>query len=328
MRAVSRTTLALGDLLEIPIGVVAATGTDDITFDTAAPDGAPRVQQYVHPDRSRTLYAPPPGVNLDELDDDAFEALQIGDLTAVEVPEVLDESIKGKRVGDTFRVVPPSEIEYATAATKLDRVELLEVIDYRKVPTDRLAGAFWLQPDPGFERPFRTLMVAMRRDGNALLVKWAAKSRQRLGVIRVRSTPEGDALMLNDVTFAANLRPASDQVLAAASVEALDERAVTAACAILADLHGTGEALATARDDLPELLTKIVEHAHEGIYDDPARVLELAATFGDGLDERHDRLVLWAEARWPELADKREEVERVIADGGEDVGEKLAAIVG
>jgi hypothetical protein len=173
-------------------------------------------------------------------------------------------------------------------------------------------------------------MAAMRRDGNALLVKWAARSRQRLGVIRVRKTESGkDALLLNDVTFAADWREADDRVLAPAAVESVDERAVAAACAILAEHHGTGEALDTAEDDLPALLTEVVERAHDGLYDDPVRVLELAAAYvEDGLTVRADELVAWAEARWPDLAEQREAVARVIAEGGADVGEQLAALVG
>lgn len=320
MRATVRTTLALGQLLEIPIGVASATTKDDVKFDNAAPDGAPRVQQFVHPERTRKLYDLAPGTDLDAIAED--------DLVPVEVPEVVADVVKGVRVGDDFRVVPPSEIEYATAATFLDRVELLEVIDYRKVPTDRLGGAHWIQPDPGFARPLAVLMAALKRDGNAMLVKWSARSRQRLAVIRVRHTPRGDALMLNDVTYAAQWREADDRVLEPGKVKDLEERAINAACAILADHHGTGKALETAEDELPALHVEIVERAHDGLYDDPMRVLELAAHYrATKLDERADRLVEWAVARWPQLAERRKEVARVIAEGGDDVGQKLAALV-
>lgn len=321
-RATTRTTLTLGDLLEIPIGVVPATGSsEELRFDTAAPDGAARKQVFVHPNVTETLYRIPPGA-LDDLSPDPAE------FDAVEVPEVVTQTVKGVRVGDTFRQVPESEIEYATAATKLDSVELLEFIDYRLVPTDRLAGAFYLQPDPGFAKPLAVLMAAMRRDGKAMVVRWAARSRQRLGVIRVRNTAGGDVLLLNDVVFAAQWREPDDRVLEPAAVEALDERSVAAAVKIITSHHGTGKSLDAAEDELPALQRVIVERAHDGLFDDPARVLELAATFtDDGLGERADRLVAWAEGRWPELVEKRQEVAHVIAEGGDDIVEKLAALV-
>jgi DNA end-binding protein Ku len=313
MRAVTRTTLTLGDLLEIPVGIVAATGSQEVKFDTACEDGAPRVQQFVHPTRRRAL----------------LERDEEGELHDVEIPELVEDAIKGVRAGQRFRRIPDVELVAARAETKLDTVELLEFIDYRKVPTDRLAGSFWLQPDPGFEKPLGVLMEAMRRDGRAMVVRYAVRDRQRLGVIRVRKVDGGSALLLNDVAFANTWRAPDEQVLAPSQVEALDERSVAAALRIIEGLSGDGEALSDARDELPDKLRQIVERAHEGIYDDPARVLELASRYRDeDLHERADQLVEWAEARWPELEDKREEVEAVIAEGGDGIGEKLAAIVG
>jgi non-homologous end joining protein Ku len=336
MRATTRTTLTLGDVLKIPIGIAAATGSDDVKFDVACGDGRPRQQQYVHPDRTRTLYELAEGdLTLSELSDADLGRIRHDDFTDVQVPEVVEDedTIRGVRVGDTFRVVPPSEFDFAKAATDLGAIELLEVIDYRAVPTDRLAGAYWIQPDTGFARPLRTLMAAMRDDKTAMVVKFAVRSRQRLGVIRVRKTDGGkDALMLSGVVFASQWRDADAQVLEPAGIESVDERAVVAAREILAGYRGPGTTLATAVDDLPELHKAIVERAHDGLYDDPVRVLTYAAELihGDGYVERGTRLIAWAAARWPDIAEegKREEVERAIADGGEDVGEKLAAIVG
>lgn len=331
-RAIARTTLSLGDLLEVPIGIVAATGTDDVKFDTACPDGAPRIRQYVHPEQTRTLYEWP-------RDDDPGDAARSNDLhdpaeafadlisNKVEVPAVVTEAIKGIRVGDHFRPVPPSELEYAAAATKLDSIQLLEFIDYRRVPTDRLTGSFWIQPDPGFDKPLATIMAAMRADGRAMLVKWSAGSRQRLGVIRVRKTSEGDALLLNGVVFAAEWRAPDARALAPGQVE-VESRAVKAAREVIEAYAGNGDALDTAADNLPELLTKIVERVHDGVFDEPQRVLELAATcVEDGLPERATRLVSWAGEHWPRVAANSEEVEKLLTEGGEDVAEKLAALV-
>lgn len=323
MRAVTRTTLTLGNLLQIPVGIAAATGSQEIRFETALDDGTKRVQQFVHPTRSRTLLAPP-------ADGDLTDA-KAADLEPVAVPEVVDTVCKGVYVGDTFRRVPPSELDYAKAATKLDRVELLEFVDYRRVPTDRLDGAFYVQPDPGFARPLRTLMRAMRADGKAMLVKWSLRDRQRLGVIRVREIDGEDVLLLNAVTFAAQWRAPDEQVYEPARVEvdaAEEARAVAAAQRIIVSYHGTGEALDTAEDELPNLLIEVVQRAHDGVYDEAVRTLELAAQYrADGLTERAAQLVRWAEDRWTHLVVVHEQVDKIVAEGGDDVGEKLAALV-
>lgn len=321
MRAVTRTTLTLGDLLEIPIGIAAATGSRDVKFDTAFPDGTPRRQQYVHPDRTQTLLAPPP--------DGDLTGARVDELERVEVPEVVPQAVKGLRVGERFRVVPQTEIDFAYAASNLESVELLEFVDYRRVPTDRLSGSFYIQADPGFARPLAVLMRAMRQDGKAMLVKWSVKSRQRLGVIRVREVDGTDVLLLNGVVFASEWRRPDEQVLEAANVEDVDPRAVAAARQIIAAHHGTGSALEDAEDALPALLTEVAERALDGLYDEPLRVLELAATYRDeGLIGRANELIKWAEERWTHLVVVHEQVERIVANGGDDVGEQLAAIIG
>lgn len=310
MRAVTRTNLALGDL-HIPIGVCPATGSDDIRFDTAAPDGTKRHTQYVHESETRTLRA---------VDDPAAEP--------IEVPKVLNGSIKGVRIGEDFREVPPSELDYAKAVTAMPTIELLEVIDYRRVPTERMTGGHWIQPDKMFERSLAILIEALRRDGHAMLVKWSARDRQRLGIIRVRVTDDGPALMLNDVTFAAQLRKPNDQVLAAGRITELDERSVNAAQNLLAQYRGPGRMLDEATDDLIAVHTDLVQNAHQGVYEDPAQTLAFAASLHrDGLRERADRLVQWAEARWPQVAAARDEIDRVIAAAGDDTAEQLATLV-
>lgn len=327
MRAVARTTLELGDLLQIPVGIVPATGSQDVRFDTAFPDGTPRMQQYVHPANERELLVPPG-------EDDAATIVEgpLGDLLSeletVVVPEVITEAVKGVRIGDVFRVVPPSELEYADAATHLESVDLLEFVDYRRVPTDRLTGFFYVQPDPGFAKSLRVIIDAMRAEKKAMLVKFTVRKRQRLGVIRAREdTPGKWVLVLNGVAFAADVRKPDERVLEPAMVEAVEERAVAAARSIIRAHSGPGESLESARDELPGLLGKVVERAQEGLFDDPVRVLMLAAEFREqDLDTRADELVTWAEARWPKLAEQRKQITRVIAEGGDDVNARLAGL--
>lgn len=313
MRATTRTILSFGDLVDIPVGIATATSSADVKFDTATADGHKREQQYVHPVHRTTYFKPD----------------EEGELQEVELPDVVTDTVKGLRIGGDLRRVPDSELAWAKATTKLEAIEVLEFIDYRRVPTDRLAGSYWLQPDPGFAKPLRTVMDALRRSQKAALVKFNLRDRQRLGVIRVRKTPDGDALLLNAVYFAAEWRDADEAVLAPAQAEAVSERAVLAAVEIIEARSGDGSVLDTAQDDLLPVIDEIVEHAQEGTYDDPAKVLALAARLREEEDlvERADKLVAYAEERWPTLAEQREQAEEIIASG-DNVGERLAALVG
>jgi non-homologous end joining protein Ku len=321
MRAVSRTTLKLGTILEIPVGIAAATGSHDIKIDTFTPDGESRVQQFVHPTRTTLLHRQ---YNFDK---NGYSE----DFEPVEVPEVVTDTIKGMRIGKVVREIPESEIKAESATTALDSIEVLEFIDYRRVPTDRLNGSYWIQADPGFDKPLETMIEALRRSRTAMVVKYAVRSRQRLGVIRARHV-FGDeyALLLNDVVFADLWRAPDDRVLAPNAVIP-DERSVQSALEIIASMRGSGESLESAADDLPPALTILAERAVDGVYEDKIRTLELVAKYRtEDLDLRADELVAYAEKRWPELADKREEVAAVIADSGGEkkLGEKLTALVG
>lgn len=248
MRAVSRTTLRLGDLIEIPIGIANATSSRDVRLDTAiTATGRKRQQVFIDPEGWQEH---------DIVDPDT------GDVERITVPTILDDDAcsKGVFVGDTFHPIAEDEIAKVRADQKLDAVEVLEFIDYRRVPTDRLVGSYWIQPDPGFAKPQATLMAAMRKAGRAMLVKFNVRDRQHLGVIRVRKTPGGDALLLNGVAFAASWNEPDEQVLAASNVQVADS-AVTAALTIIEHMSGDGEAFATARDELIPAMESLIEQA-------------------------------------------------------------------
>jgi DNA end-binding protein Ku len=218
--------------------------------------------------------------------------------------------------------------------THLESVDLLEFIDYRRVPTDRIGGFFYVQPDPGFAKSLRTIIEAMRLEKRAMLVKFTLRKRQRLGVIRAREsdTPGKWILVLNGLSFAAEVRKPDERVLEPATIEQVDERAVEAARRIIRAHSGPGDTLDTARDELPDLLGEVAQRAQEGVFDDPVRVLMLAADIReqeredreDGHTPRADELVGWAEQRWPKLADQRTAITRVLTDGGDDVDDRLA----
>lgn len=316
MRAVSRTTLSLGDLLEIPISICAATGSNDLKW-------ASGIRPGTEPE-----------------DDEQPETVEEVAAEVVEDDEVAEEAaepqpvyVKGYKVGDALREVPTSEFEWAAAFAQLSSVEVLEFCDYRRVPTDRLTGSFYVQPDPAFDRPLGVLMAAMQKSKRSMVVKFSVRSRQHLGVIRVRTTSGGPVLLLNAVVFADEWREPDARVLAPSEALAtVDPRAVEHALEIIADLSGNGSSLTDARDGLVVEHTRIAERAIEGVYDSPETVLGLAAAIREdekGSVERALRLGEYVAERWPDAVDATK-VEKAIAAGGTDgkVAERLAALVG
>lgn len=286
MRAVTRTTLSLGDLLEIPVGIAAATGSADVKLSRGIRAGTE-----------------PPPEDPPEIGEEEAEILeQVGRDAEAEQDKLGPVFVEGVKIDDVLREIPTSELEWAKASTQLDRVRVLEFIDYRRVPTDRLAGSFWVQPDPGFERPLATLMAALIDTHRAIVCKFALKSRQRLAVIRPRKVDGGHALLLNLVVFADDWRQPDARVLSAAEhLGTVDRVAVEHAKTIIGEMIGDGHKLHEERDELVVTMSALAERAANGHYDDAEHVFELVEVLrGDGLHERADRLVEYAAERWPD----------------------------
>jgi non-homologous end joining protein Ku len=260
MRASAKTTLILGDLLQVPIGLVPVI--DDPTPKlTKAPEPTAAEPDEV-PEAPRELAAPTA--------EDAFAALD-AEADGPDKPEVpaFTKGIKTGRGKDAvFHPIPDALLDEAREETRVESVEVVEFIDYRRVPTDRLTGSYYVQPDKGFARPLRTIMDAMRLRGRAAVVRFAVRDKEQLGVVRVRKTDKGDVLLLNTVAFAASWREPDAAILAAAEADAPSEQQVEAAAGLLDALAGDGATLKEARDEYAVRLAGLVERAQDGEWDD------------------------------------------------------------
>ncbi|MFB3818874.1 MAG: Ku protein [Candidatus Methylomirabilales bacterium] len=88
------------------------------------------------------------------------------------------------------------------------------------VPLDRveriyLAKAYYLGPDRGGDRAYRLLARALAETGRAGLGQYAARGKQHLVLVR----PLGDVLVMEQLHYAAELRPASEVPLPETAVK-------------------------------------------------------------------------------------------------------------
>lgn len=262
MRASAKTTLILGDLLQVPVGLVPA-----IDDPTPKLSNAPApVQPEVADDEPRTIPTP-------TADDDiarvAADAEVADDEDEDEAVPAYTKGIKTGRGKDAvFHPIPDALLAEAKEDTRIDGLSVIEFVDYRRVPTDRITGSYYVQPDKGFARPLRTIMDAMRLRQRAAVVKFAVRDRQQLAVIRVRKTKKGDVLFLNTVAFARSWREPDAAIMAAAEADAPSPEQVEAAASLLDALAGDGAAIAEQSDTYVERLTDLVERAQEGEWDD------------------------------------------------------------
>ena len=161
-------SLAFGDF-EISVAMSKAQKSRDLKLETVDPDG-----KKVTASRSSAL---PAGVELSK-------AVRIDSSTVVRLDEA---ELK-------------AEIE--ASKERLPKMQVLETVDYRQVPTERIVASYWLQPAAGTARALALLDAGLRAQGRVAVVKWIGTSREKLGVIRPRYIDGQHALLLSEISFA------------------------------------------------------------------------------------------------------------------------------
>jgi non-homologous end joining protein Ku len=138
---------------------------------------------------------------------------------------------KAVEVGGRFVRLPAEELEAIEQASKdaFGSMRVLECIDYRQVPTERIAGSYWLQPAQGSAQGLFLLHKALADRDKIAVVKWVSTSREKLGVIRPRMVRRQGgyhrALLLSELTHANDFAVPDADVLAINEAEHMLEQA-------------------------------------------------------------------------------------------------------
>jgi non-homologous end joining protein Ku len=132
-------------------------------------------------------------------------------------------------------VLPPEDLARIEQDSKgrYEAMTVLECIDYRQVPTERIVGAYWLQPRDGTAHGLRVLYDALRAEKKVAIVQWVATNREKLGVIRPRLTRHGRALLLSELSFADDFSAPDDDALSINDVAQPTDGEVDAACKLV-----------------------------------------------------------------------------------------------
>lgn len=180
-------------LLHFPVQICKATDdAAEVRFDIAAPSGAERKQLFK-------------------------------DTVTDEIIEPDEAPLKGVRTADGFVEIPQEQIEAIEAETKLVDMRVEKTEPFDQVPFDRATALYFLQvpAKSGAHKVYNLIYQALlpQKKGKkadkerlALRVKFCVKSRQKLGV--VYADPERECLMLNTLTYGANVRKPDEAILA------------------------------------------------------------------------------------------------------------------
>lgn len=213
-------------LLHFPVQIAKATGSVDVKFDLAAPSGA----EY------ETCYR-------DKATGELFDYA---------------DRLRGVRAGDSFKEIPEEEIKKVEEATKLVDMRVERAIPYDEIPFERATGLYFLQvPTKSgahkvYNLIYRALLPAKKkgkakaRPALALRVTFSQKTRQKLGVVYADETR--GCLMMNILTFAADLREPDEAILAHQQAQVEDGQVAKARTVLEALMNPIDPATKEPRD--------------------------------------------------------------------------------
>jgi DNA end-binding protein Ku len=176
MRTIWNGSISFG-LVNIPIGLAVATQRSDIAFRTLHREcGTPIKQKRYCPTHERDLEA--------------------------------DELVKGWEVAKgEFVMVEDSDLE-AVALERSQSIEILRFVKLDDVDPVYFDRTYYLAPasTPAQRRPYVLLLRAMEETGTAAIGKFVLWGKENLCLIRA----QGDALMLETLFFAEDVRPSAE----------------------------------------------------------------------------------------------------------------------
>lgn len=142
------------------------------------------------------------------------------------------------RQGDVLIRFPQDDLDAIEQASKAEfgSMKVLECIDYRQVPTERITGSYWLQPAQGSAQGLFLLHSALSNRQKIAVVQWVANSREKLGVIRPRMVRRQGghfrALLLSELAFANDFAEPDADVLSINEAERMMIEAGSASGAV------------------------------------------------------------------------------------------------
>lgn len=179
-----------------------------------------------------------------------------------------------------------------SSKARWEQMRVLECVDYRQVPTERILGSYWLQPAQGSAQGLYLLHRALNEQHCVAVVKWCSSSREKLGVIRPRWRGTDRALLLSELSFANDFADPDEDALAINEAEAMLEdrdpashdRMVSAARELVAAFKrapGHEKHIETASDEAVDarlaLLERLQGEAFAAGCEQAGRVAELQA---------------------------------------------------
>jgi DNA end-binding protein Ku len=129
---------------------------------------------------------------------------RVSEATGKEVPA--EEIVRGFEVErDNFVVISDDELKEA-APEKSAAIEIQEFVNESQIPTLYFEKPYYLEPDKGAGKAYALLREALAKSGKVGVAQFVLRNRESLCVLKA----QGDALTLNTLRFASEIRSADE----------------------------------------------------------------------------------------------------------------------
>lgn len=116
-----------------------------------------------------------------------------------------DEIEKGYEYKKGDYIVLNDEDFKKADAKKTESIEIKQFAEEKEIDSRYYEKPYYLEPGKGADRAYALLREALEKSGKVALVKFAMRARDNMGAIKAH----GNALILNQMRFAADLREAA-----------------------------------------------------------------------------------------------------------------------
>ena len=121
-----------------------------------------------------------------------------------------EEMVKGYEFAkDQYVMFTPEELKAMEEAGTYT-AEITEFVPIESVDPIYFDKAYYLAPDKGGAKPYALLAKALRESGRCALGRWAARGKQYIVMIRPLENEDGDALVMQQLLYAAEVRSVNE----------------------------------------------------------------------------------------------------------------------
>jgi DNA end-binding protein Ku len=197
-------------------------------------------------------------LDLDMLDKDTLAPIRYARISTASDKEIPYENIvKGYKWGDDYVVLENEDFE-KVAPEKSKTIDIIDFVDEDEIDSMYYDKPYFLEPDKTAGRSYALLREALKKSKRVAVAMYVFRNKQHVGIVKV----SGNALVLNQIRFADEVRDAEDLNLPAE--QAAKGKEVEMALALIDQLSSNEFRPENYKDTYTEELLKIIEQKQKG----------------------------------------------------------------